>query len=304
MRVTRPMLRYHGGKWRLAPWIVANMPRHRFYVEPFGGGASVLLRKPRSYGEVYNDADSDVVNVFRVMRDERLAAELARLLALTPYSREEFEKAYSSSAEAQTPGTELRAMLRARATIVRSFMGYGGAAIHGASAAGFGMRVTSSSWTVPTGLRVSRLRGTTPAIDWARYPGRICQFVERLRGVVLECRDAFEIIAQHDDEQALFYLDPPYLPSTRKSMDRHRYRHEMTEADHLRLAALVHGGFKGMVMISGYPSDLYSTEYKGWERIEFQHLAQRAVPTTEVLWMNPACTEARRQGKFQFQVED
>jgi len=82
-------MRYHGGKWKLAPWIIGHFPPHRIYVEPFGGGGSVLMRKPRSYGEVYNDAWGNVVNVFRVLRDH--ADEIERLLYLTPFSRDEFE---------------------------------------------------------------------------------------------------------------------------------------------------------------------------------------------------------------------
>ena len=87
---TLPEKRYHGGKWRLAPWIIEHFPPHRVYVEPFGGAASVLLRKPRSYAEVYNDRWSDVVNVFRVLRDPVRAAALKRLIALTPFARDEF----------------------------------------------------------------------------------------------------------------------------------------------------------------------------------------------------------------------
>mgnify|MGYP000205820787 CR=1 FL=1 len=111
---SRPVLRWHGGKWLLAPWIIEHFPPHRVYVEPFGGAASVLLRKPRSYGEVYNDLDEDVVNLFRVLRSDR-AGELVEALRLTPFARREFNDAYAPT------DNELEL---ARQLIVRSFMGF------------------------------------------------------------------------------------------------------------------------------------------------------------------------------------
>lgn len=89
----RPVLRWHGGKWLLAPWIISHFPPHRVYVEPFGGAGSVLLRKPRSYAEIYNDLDDDVVSMFRVLRSER-AGELVANIIHTPFARSEFEAAY------------------------------------------------------------------------------------------------------------------------------------------------------------------------------------------------------------------
>src|SRR3954470_1229963 len=118
--VERPILRYHGGKWLLAPWILSHFPAHRVYVEPFGGAASVLLQKERSYAEVYNDLDGEVVNVFRVARDR--GAELRRALELTPFSRDDFLLAYRLSPNA---------LERARRTVARSFMGFGSAAACG-----------------------------------------------------------------------------------------------------------------------------------------------------------------------------
>src|SRR4051812_1578874 len=113
---TRPVLRYHGGKWRIAPWIIEHFPPHLMYVEPFAGAASVLLRKPRVDFEVYNDLDTDVVNVFRVLRDPAAASQLAEQLSLTPWSRREFEVSYEISDDP---------VERARRTLIRSFMGHG-----------------------------------------------------------------------------------------------------------------------------------------------------------------------------------
>lgn len=109
-------LRYHGGKWRLSTWIISHFPEHRIYVEPFGGSAAVLLNKPRSFSEVYNDMDSDVFNYFRVIRDEESRNKLIDLLCLTPYSRDEFNLAYEPTTEP---------IEKARRLIVRAQMGFG-----------------------------------------------------------------------------------------------------------------------------------------------------------------------------------
>lgn len=91
MRITRPVLRYPGGKYRIAKWIISHFPQHNFYVEPYGGAGSVLMHKAKCQGEIYNDLDGDVVNVFRILRDLKKAKELERLLRLTPFAYEDIK---------------------------------------------------------------------------------------------------------------------------------------------------------------------------------------------------------------------
>lgn len=279
----RPVLRYHGGKWRLAPWLLSYFPLHRVYVEPFGGGASVLLRKPRSYAEVYNDLSDETVNVFRVLRDA--PEELRRRLYLTPFSRSEFERTAGQGQE----GPADDPIERARLTILRSFAGFGSASTYAAYRTGFRGNSNRS--------------GTTPAHDWANYPACVEGFVERLRGVVIEHDDFGKLIPRHDAPTTLFYCDPPYLHVTRSRYHGRRgqatYRCEMTDDDHRRLAELLHG-CAGMVVLSGYPSDLYDRElYPEWERHERQHLADGARKRTEVVWLNPACSRALANSRTQ-----
>ena len=95
--VPRSALRYFGGKWALAPWIIGHMPEHRVYVEPFGGAASVLLRKPRSKIEIYNDLDDEIVGLFRILQNPTQCQTLVRVLKRTPYARREFELAFRST---------------------------------------------------------------------------------------------------------------------------------------------------------------------------------------------------------------
>lgn len=293
----RPVLRYHGGKWRLAPWLLTFFPPHRIYVEPFGGAASVLLRKPRSYAEVYNDIDGKVVNVFRVLRDPAQAERLRSLLELTPFARDEFEAAYSEmSGETDDP------VEWARRCLVRSFMGFGSGSIHDNLPRG--MRTRASTWRPPTGFRAdSNKSGTTPAHDWKNWPEGIEAYTKRLAGVVIENRDALEVLETHDRPDTLHYVDPPYPHSTRNvRRPSGVYEFEVSDDYHRQLAAQLHRA-RGMVVLSGYACDLYDRElYADWERFEREHLADGARRRIEVVWMNPACStalaSAREQGSF------
>lgn len=262
----RPILRYHGGKWKLADWIIAHLPSHRVYVEPFGGAASVLLKKPRSYAEIYNDLDGEVVNLFRVVRDQ--GESLRRLLELTPFARTEFDLSYQPAADP---------LEQARRTVIRSFMGFG-ATLTKMTRAGAPMR---------TGFRAESTRsGTTPASDWHNYPGTLGAVIERLRGVVIEHRPATEVMRAHDGDTTVHYVDPPYVAATRDQGED--YRHELTDGDHIALANQLHS-LRGAVVLSGYRGPLYDDLYRGWRRIDRPTYADGARPRLESLWLSPRC---------------
>lgn len=261
---SRPVLRWHGGKWILAPWIISHFPKHRVYVEPFGGAGSVLMRKEPAYAEIWNDLDGEVVNLFRVLRSTD-AGELVRRLRLTPFARAEFAAAYESSADA---------IERASNLVIRSFMGFG-----------------SNGHNRLTGFRANSNRsGTTPAHDWVNYPDSLETVIARLRGVTVECKDACAVMAQHDGIETLHYVDPPYVMETRADMGAD-YAHEMDTGDHARLLAFL-CGLSGMVVLSGYPSASYDAALTGWRRVEREALADGAAKRTEVLWINPAASRA------------
>ena len=262
----RPLLRYFGGKWRLAPWIISHFPPHKTYVEPFGGSASVLLRKPRSNGEIYNDLDNEVFNLFSVLRSDR-ADDLIRAVALTPFSRADFDLAYQP---AEDP------IESARRLIVRSFFGYGGAL---------------SIQRRPTSFRsVNKLAGNPPAAPWLNYPDALAGIVFRLQGVVIENRPALRVLTDHDGSNTLFYVDPPYPHETRSQkmqggQPHHRYRHEMSTDDHQELLAALKG-LSGKVVISGYDCPLYAAELRDWHRATRETTGDKGTKRTEILWLN------------------
>lgn len=275
----RPVLRYHGGKWMLADRLIALFPAHRVYVEAFGGGGSVLMRKPRTYAEIYNDLDDEVVGLFRLLREPATAVELERRLRLTPFARAEFQGAYAPTDDP---------IERARRLVIRSFMGFGSDGCYG---------------EYKTGFRANSNRsGTTPARDWANYWDAIPDFTARLAGVVIDNAPAIDVMKKHDGPETLHYLDPPYMHETRARTTRKKgglvgvYKHEMSDADHENLLDFLVNGWRdpktgaqcqlqGAVAISGYTCPLYDRWLVGWERHELPARADGAKKRVEVLWV-------------------
>lgn len=258
--MNRPALRYFGGKFRLADWIISHFPEHRVYVEPFGGAASVLLKKPRSYAEVYNDIDDSVYNYFKVLQNPLKAKELKYLIEMTPFSRREFELAHVKHPEP---------VESARRLVIRSFMGFGADSV--------------TNIESKTGFRNNSNRsGTTPARDWVNWPKEIGNFTERLKGVVIENKDAIDVMKNHDSIYTLHYVDPPYSHQTRRGG---RYKYEMDDQDHVQLINFLKT-LQGKVALSGYESDFYNDYLIGWTKVTKESRADKAGLRTEVLWLN------------------
>lgn len=259
----KPPFPYFGGKITLAPQIVSLLPDHSHYVEPYCGSLAVLLAKPASAHETVNDLDGDLVTFWRVLRDR--PEDLARACALTPHSREEYQRAASLDA---TDELELARQIYIKLTQGRS------------------AQLRRSGWrhfVKPAGCTVG-----FPGY-LAGYVDRIAPAAERLQRVSLECRPALEIIEKYGaDPDVLLYVDPPYLGSTRA--DDNAYRHELrSDGDHRELAKALHAARAGVVL-SGYPSDLYDRElYAGWDRHTMAASTGQGdewANRTEVLWSN------------------
>lgn len=251
-------MRYFGGKWNLAAWIIGKFPRHNAYVEPFGGAASVLLRKARSRVEVYNDVADTVVNFFEVLRNK--PEELIRALELTLFAKSEYDRCREQD------GTDIE---RARRFFVRSWGGNQGTNPEG----------RNRGWR--------RTPDRNVAIQYYSAAQALHETATRLQGVAIDNLDYAEILKRYDGPDTLFYVDPPYLLSTRKSQSvRDGYgRYDMTRDDHeLLLARLL--AVSGRVLLSGYPSELYEHALSQWTRYERVSKTNKGT-VTEVLWIKP-----------------
>lgn len=241
---------YIGGKTALVNWITDQLPDHTTYVEPFGGSASVLLNKPRSDVEVFNDLDSDVVTFFEVARTR--PEELAEWCRRTPFSQELHNEWTDQFYHGERPDDDL---IRAGRWLFLRYSQFAGKV---AAPSGFKRESAGDP------------KGTREARNWARVPARIEQVADRFAGVSVLNEDFRDVVDRYDSPETVFYVDPPYV-------DKEDLYHE--QANHAELASVLND-CQGRVLVSytDFPEDLYS----GWTVLERSHAHNAGATGKEV----------------------
>ena len=280
----KPPFGYYGAKQRIARHLINLLPPHNCWVEAFCGSAAITLAKAQAPIEVINDIDGEIVNLFEQLRDN--TNELCRVVALTPYSREEFlrGRVYNLNTDP---------LERARTFLVRTMMTVNGTV----------SRIPKSGFSFsPAYTRNGREARVN---RWYNLPERIAAVAERFRSVRVENRDARELVSMFRNRPAtLMYLDPPY-PIDRK----HGYVHDAKDETFHRelLAECVRSN--AMLMISSYSNDLYDsilTEKNGWSRTELNTMTRdtrgRDHARIEVVWRNPWFIEAQKRNTLMLRL--
>jgi len=256
---------WYGGKFNHLNWLLPLLPDATHYCEPFGGSAAVLLNRPPSPVETYNDLDGEVVHFFRVLRDRE--EELIKAIGLTPFSREELRIAV------EEPTDELSELERARRFFVRARQ----------VRTGLAQTASAGRWAH---CKLTSRAGMAGAVSrWLGSVEGLSAIVQRLLRVQIENAPAIEVIQRYDSPETLFYCDPPYPHDCRG--DAKAYGYEMTDRDHQHLAEVLKM-VKGQVALSGYRCDLLDRLYQDWECIEAPTKQCLSVkqPRTEALWVN------------------
>lgn len=264
-RRRRIVFGWYGGKFNHLDWLLPLLPTAHHYCEPFSGSAAVLINRAPSPVETYNDIDGEAVNFFRVLRDQ--GPELARVIALTPFSREEFHRAIAGG----TMGVS--DLERARRFYVRARQ----------ARTGLAQTATLGRWANCKDTSRAGMSGVVSR--WLGGVEALAEIGARLLRVQIENRPAADVIRLYDGPDTLFYCDPPYLHDTRG--DASAYAHEMDEDEHVALAATLHR-CASKVAISGYRNSLMDRLYGDWRRFDARskqcHSVKRA--RQECVWMS------------------
>jgi len=263
-------INWFGGKYYMANDIINLFPKHRVYVEVFGGAGHILFKKEPSVIEVYNDIDSGLYLFFKILRDENKANLLKQKLDLTPYSREEFYHCRDTWRDEQDDIEKVRKWY---VTAMQSFSTNFSTWSHSKSKSRRGMSQVVSQW-------LGKIEDNLP------------KAVERLKVLQIENMDYKDLLKKYDGEDTLFYLDPPYIHKTRKMT--YQYTHEMEDEQHEEMIdILLH--IKGKAILSGYDNEIYNKLLNnGWKRVflgEYDKRSEKAINKSrskgqEFVWIN------------------
>lgn len=255
------ILKYPGSKWKIAKWIVSQIPKHHSYVEPYFGSGAVLFNKSPSAIETVNDLDSNVYNLFNCIRNDN--ERLSSMVAMTPFSREVYDDAFKNNIPSDDDPFE-----KARCFLIQCWQGHG---------------FRTNGYKVGWKNDVQGRENMYAVYNWYRLPEWIIGIADRLKQVQIENRPAMEVINRFWYPNVFMYLDPPYILSTRTAK---QYKHEMTDQDHVELLELI-SKFPGKVIISGYENDLYNNMLEGWHKEKTTGYAEYyGADRNEVIWMN------------------
>lgn len=257
---------WYGGKFSHLNWILPLLPNCHHYCEPFAGSAAVLLNREPSPVETYNDIDGEVVNFFRVLRDNKDA--LVEKIGLTPFSREEFYYSISKNPARMQDDIERARLFYIRARQART-----------------GLAQTASLGRWANCKNTSRAGMSGVISRWLGAIEDLPHIAMRLMRVQIENRPAIEVVRLYDDNKTLFYCDPPYVHDSRG--DTKAYRFEMKNHEHRELAKILNR-CKAKIAVSGYRCELMDELYKGWKRIDAPEKMCHSVKRsrTEALWHN------------------
>jgi DNA adenine methylase len=256
---------WYGGKYSHLDWLLPLLPESTHFCDVFGGSAAVIINRRPSPVETYNDIDSELVNFFKVLRNQK--QELVEAIGLTPFSREELSIACDKS---QKDLTEIE---RARRFFVR------------ARQVRTGLAQTASAGRWAHCLLTSRAGMAGAVSRWLGSVEDLPEIAQRLLRIQIENAPALEVIERYDSPDTLFYCDPPYVHTTRG--DSKAYGYEMTDQDHVSLSKKLNS-IQGKAAVSGYDGSLYEELFKNWNRVESPAKICHSVKQerTEVLWLN------------------
>ncbi|MEZ6101081.1 MAG: DNA adenine methylase [Pirellulaceae bacterium] len=262
-RLVQP-LKWHGGKHYLAARIIELMPEHTHYVEPFFGGGSVLLNKsPDGISEVVNDVHSELTNFWRVLQEDRQFKKFMRIVEAVPFSQVEWEDAHQPTDDPIRQAVNF--FIRCRQS-----------------------RAGKLACFATLSRNRTRRQMNEQASSWLTAIEGLKDVSDRLKRVVILNDDATKVIRSQDGPKTLLYLDPPYLHETRVSIED--YDHEMSASQHVDLLEAVLS-CTGMVILSGYPNDLYDKYLKKWRILDIEidnkaSSAKQKPRMIERIWMN------------------